>query len=116
MSEFDFDDVIRTAKVIVNPEQAASSILALTNEAGRLAAELDTKQALLDEAIRKGLQLCEQNGTLLMEAHDLRVDLFSAVQMVALALSANEHGWKREHVASLQKFLYEHLEILEQKP
>ena len=88
----------------------------LTQKLAQAQVDLEVKQGLLDDAIRKGLQLCEQNGTLLMDDHDLRVDLFSAVQMVALALSANEHGWKREHVASLQKFLYEHLEILEQKP
>jgi hypothetical protein len=85
MSDFDFDDVIRTAKVIVNPEQAASSILALTKQVGELAAQLDIKQTLLDEAIRKGLQLCEQNGTLLMEAHDMR-EKFAAKDALLLEI------------------------------
>jgi hypothetical protein len=38
----------------------------------QLHADLEVKQSLLDEAIRKGMQLCEQNGTLLMENHAMR--------------------------------------------
>jgi hypothetical protein len=110
MSEFDFDDVIRTAKVIVNPEQAASSILALTNEAGRLAAELDTKQALLDEAIRKGLQLCEQNGTLLMEANDIRVKLAEAESVISkFTHSGMLIAWNA-YYAYCEKYLPKHEE------
>lgn len=52
---------------------------------GELRTDLDIKQTLLDEAIRKGLQLCEQNGTLLMEAHDMR-EKFAAKDALLLEM------------------------------
>jgi regulator of replication initiation timing len=79
MSEFEFDDVINMARIIARPEQAAAELERLRIEGYRLTqklaqaqVDLEVKQTLLDESIRKGLQLCEQNGTLLMEAHELK--------------------------------------------
>ena len=77
-----------------------------------LRTDLQVKQSLLDEAIRKGLQLCEQNGTLLMEAHKAHEELIKAEQMVLLALGDNEHGWKKEHVKLLQEYAEAHLDVL----
>ena len=81
-------------------------------ELDQLRTDLRVKQALLDEAIRKGLQLCEQNGTLLMEAHKAHEELIKAEQMVLLALGDNEHGWKKEHVKLLQEYAEAHLDVL----
>jgi hypothetical protein len=41
-------------------------------ELDQLRTDLRVKQALLDEAIRKGMQLCQQNGELLMQVHNLQ--------------------------------------------
>jgi hypothetical protein len=49
MGDFDFDDVIRTAKVIVNPEQAAASIQTLTTEIGKLAANYEVLRKERDQ-------------------------------------------------------------------
>ena len=52
------------------------------------------------------------------EIAQLRADLFAAVQMVALAVSINEHGLKhgQAKLRGRHEFLAAHLEILEKKP
>ena len=47
--------------------EASKEVLALNTD-------LEIKQYLLDEAIRKGLQLCEQNGDLLMQLAAAKAD------------------------------------------
>ena len=84
----------------------------LTQKLAQAQVDLEVKQGLLDDAIRKGLQLCEQNGTLLMEAHKAHEELIKAEQMVLLALGDNEHGWKKEHVKLLQEYAEAHLDVL----
>jgi hypothetical protein len=56
MSEFDFDDVIRTAKVIVNPEASAAELqrlrdgdYRLTQKLAQAQVKLEAKDALLLE-------------------------------------------------------------------
>jgi len=59
-------------------------------ELAALKSELEIKQSLLDEAIRKGLQLCEQNGTLLMEAHAMKSRLAEAHAAINKILSVQD--------------------------
>jgi hypothetical protein len=42
----------------------------------------------------------------------LRYELRKSLQMVALAVGDNEHGWKKEHVKALHDYLGEHLDVL----
>ena len=42
----------------------------LLDKVDQLKADLDTKQTLIEEFVRKDRQLCEQNGTLLMDTYE----------------------------------------------
>jgi RecB family exonuclease len=59
-------------------------------ELAALKSELEIKQSLLDEAIRKGMILCEQNGTLLMEAHAMKSRLAEAHAAINKILSVQD--------------------------
>jgi len=81
--ELDIDDV------------AANSPLA-QKELAQLRADLEIKQSLLDESIRKGLQLCEQNGTLLMEAHTRDAEIAEARRRLE-ELENAEYIYRSDH-------------------
>jgi hypothetical protein len=53
-------------------------------------------------------------GMLALQAQNdaLRHEFRKSLQMVALAVSDNEHGWKKEHVKMLHDYLGEHLDVL----
>jgi RecB family exonuclease len=59
-------------------------------ELAALKSELEIKQSLLDEAIRKGMILCEHNGTLLMEAHAMKSRLAEAHAAINKILSVQD--------------------------
>jgi predicted nuclease with TOPRIM domain len=61
-----------------------------------LRTDLQVKQSLLDEAIRKGLQLCEQNGTLLMEAHTRDAEIAEARRRLE-ELENAEYVYRSDH-------------------
>ena len=109
MGEIDFEDVIFTARVMAFPEKAVMEIRRLREEGYRMTqklaqaqVELEAKQVMLDEAIRKGMLLCDQNGTLLMEAHDMRKAIEEARKVIE-ALPTNDwraaSAWLTAHPA-----------------
>jgi len=68
-------------------------------------AELAQLRAELEKRHHEFLKLDNENAA-------LRADLLEAVQMVALAAGANEHGWKEEYRRALHDFLGAHLDVL----
>ena len=88
------DELIRTDKrdaAYYSDDELLNLIEKASVELAQLRAELDVRQTLLDESIRKGLQLCEQNGNLLMEAHDKDALLEKMFQALAGVLGDIEH-------------------------
>jgi hypothetical protein len=74
--------------------------------AGMLALEAENV-GLRDSHKKLEVELAYQEETALPRLH---ADFRQSLQMVALALGDHEHGWKKEHVATLREFLAKHLE------
>jgi hypothetical protein len=68
----------------------------LTQKLAQAQVDLEVKQGLLDDAIRKGLQLCEQNGTLLMEAHTRDAEIAEARRRLE-ELENAEYVYRSDH-------------------